>query len=150
MKQKLFFACMIFVLTSVGCGTNTKESQIPDNPTEDVVIDENTTDTKNDTSERSQTSDSEQSEDANASDRPNGKYTATFTEEIEGEEISYEVSYTFYPDGTGVYEGQGTTDFTWDAEGKFIEMNEGLHDFCLNDNCISIWELHGIEEYYKQ
>ena len=116
MKQKLLLVCMVFTLGLVGCGTDTKESQIPDNPTEDVVVDENTTDTTYDTSETSQTSDSEQSEDANFLDGPDGTYSAIFTEEIEGKEISYEVSYTFNSDGTGVYNGQDTIDFTWDAE----------------------------------
>ncbi|SDI52998.1 hypothetical protein SAMN05421493_11736 [Pseudobutyrivibrio sp. 49] len=40
MKQKLLLVCMILTLGLVGCGTDTKESQIPDNPTEDVVVDE--------------------------------------------------------------------------------------------------------------
>ena len=150
MKQKLLLACTILALTFVGCGTNTNESQVPDNSTEDVVIDENTTDTTDDTSDVSQTSDSEQSEDESTSDQPEGKYSATFTDEIEGEEISYEVSYTFNSDGTGVYDVQDTVDFTWDAEGKYIEINGTVHDFDLNGNCITVEEYQGIEEYYKQ
>lgn len=81
--------------------------------------------------------------------KPEGKYSAKFTDEIEGEEISYEVSYTFNSDGTGVYNGQDTIDFTWDAENKFIMINDGKHPFELNDDCLTVEEFHGIEEYYK-
>ncbi|MBP3728296.1 MAG: hypothetical protein J6H22_05135 [Pseudobutyrivibrio sp.] len=150
MKQKLLLVCMVLTLGLVGCGTDTKKSQIPDNPTEDVVVDENTTDTTDDTSETSQTSDSEQPEDANFLDGPDGTYSAIFTEEIEGKEISYEVSYTFNSDGTGVYNGQDTIDFTWDAENNFIMINDDKHPFELNDDCLTVEEFHGIEEYYKQ
>ena len=61
-----------------------------------------------------------------------------------------ETTATFNSDGTGVYNGQDTIDFTWDAENKFIMINDGKHPFELNNNCLTVEEFHGIEEYYKQ
>lgn len=56
-------------------------------------------------------------------DLPVGRYIATFTEEIEGARVSYEVYYIFNSDGTGIYEGQDVIDFTW--EDDYIMMNDG-------------------------
>ncbi len=56
------------------------------------------------------------SEESNAVSSHEGKYSATFTDEIGGDEITYEISYTLNADGTGVYDGQDTVDFTWDSE----------------------------------
>ena len=79
---------------------------------------------------------------------PIGKYSALFTEEIEGEESTYAISYTFNSDGTGIYEGQDTIDFTWDEE--FIFMNDKKYPYVLNGRYITVEEFTGIEKYFRQ
>lgn len=81
-------------------------------------------------------------------DIPAGRYIATFTEENEGEGVSYEVSYTFNSDGTGIYEGPDVIDFTW--EDDYILMNDRKYPFVLEDNCLSVYEFVGVQNYNKQ
>ncbi len=86
--------------------------------------------------------------DKNETNKPEGKYAATLTEEIEGEDISYEVSYTFNSDGTGVFDAQDRIDFTWDDD--YIYMNDEKYAFELKDNCLSVSEYFGTQDYYRQ
>ncbi|SDB13895.1 hypothetical protein SAMN02910298_00730 [Pseudobutyrivibrio sp. YE44] len=147
MKKRFLIASMIVALTFVGCGATTEENNT-DNVSTEVIQDEK--DVSADTSATSDTAESEETdnEGVEAVCEPEGKYSATFTEEIEGEEISYEVSYTFNSDGTGVYDGQDTIDFTWDA--CYIYMNDSKYPFDVNGNYISVSEYEGTQDYYKE
>ena len=136
MKNKLLIVSMILALSFVGCGA-TEVSQTSD---------------KDSSASAETTIESDKSEDISedTSDiiaEPKGKYSVTKTEELEGEEISYEISYTFNSDGTGVYDGQDTIDFTWNAVN--ITINGENKEYEANGDSIRIKEDYGWEEYTK-
>ena len=151
MKNRLLISGIIVVLTFTGCSFGIKDKQNLDDSSIETIVDEEKNDTIDATSETSSSDAVKQANDvAQTMVGPSGKYSAIFTEVIDGEAVTYDVSYTFNSDGTGVYDGQDTIDFTWDAENEYVYMNDYKYPFVLNDNCISISEYQGIQDYYKQ
>ena len=143
MKQKLLIASMILALTFVGCGASSEADQTSDTSSTEAVTSqpEVAEDTVEDTTEESE-------EGVEAVCEPKGKYSAEFTEEIGGEDVTYEISYTFNSDGTGVYDGQDTLDFTWDA--CYIYMNDSKYPFDVNGDYISVTVDEVTQDYYQQ
>lgn len=77
-----------------------------------------------------------------------GVYVKEFTDELDGQEISGEYSYTFNEDHTGVAEIQDTIEFTWN-DNKIIE-GAYEYDFTVEDGVLKIERDGLVDEYVKK
>lgn len=77
-----------------------------------------------------------------------GVYVKEFTEELDGQEISGEYTYTFNEDHTGVADIQDTVEFTWN-DSKIIE-GAYEYDFTVEDGVLKIDRDGFVDEYVKK
>lgn len=77
-----------------------------------------------------------------------GVYVKEYTDELDGQEISVEYSYTFNEDHTGVADIQDTVEFTWN-DNKIIE-GAYEYDFTVEDGVLKIDRDGFVDEFVKK
>lgn len=77
-----------------------------------------------------------------------GVYVKEYTDELDGQEVSGEYTYTFNEDHTGVAEIQDTIEFTWN-DNKIIE-GAYEYDFTIEDGVLKIERDGIVDEYVKK
>ena len=77
-----------------------------------------------------------------------GVYVKEYTDELDGQEVSFEYSYTFNEDHTGVADVQDTVEFTWN-DNKIIE-GAYEYDFTVEDGVLKIERDGIVDEFVKK
>lgn len=86
--------------------------------------------------------------DAAESSVPSGTYAVTCTEEFDEDVITYEVSYTFCEDHTGIFSCQDFVEFTWDEDSINFETEE--RSYTLDGSTLIVEEDGNKSEFPKR
>ena len=153
MKKRYLITALALGMILTGCNSESVKEDMDTFIEEtvedaDVADSEETTDVSDKDESTAVEESTETSGDVSASAGPSGTYTRTYTEEIEGEEISTEFSYTFNADGTGSCTMQDTVPFTWDD--KTITVSGETYEYKLEGNTLKVDEGFGFNDYTKQ
>lgn len=116
-KKTVLLPCILasVLVMSTGCNSTGEVTDTNNESTGDVT---------KDTTAGEASSLFEQVENAKEDQAPSGTYAVTCTEEFDEDEITYEVSYTFCDDHTGIFCCQDFVEFTWDEDSINFEFYE--------------------------
>lgn len=138
MKKKTTFLVPVLVLSLAlitGCGNEGNNSSANESSSIESASVASVEAGSSDSNATSTDASTSASSDDATFEIPSGTYTMIFTEEIEGEEVSAEYSYTFFDDYTGIYVGQDILDFTWDEMNIIFEASTYTYEV-LDDELI--------------
>ncbi|MBO4458501.1 MAG: hypothetical protein J5802_12345 [Butyrivibrio sp.] len=158
MKKRVICA-LALALALTGCnglGGNVETEETVEIENEEDDTDTTVTPSTDDkaTEEVSTAADAESSKaevsDSSAATKPSGTYSRTYTEEIGGDNITSNYSYTFNDDGTGSAEIQDTVPMTWDDSKITINGESYEYKYNADTNTVSVKEEFGWEDYVKE